>query len=358
MTRSDGSNGSGSDKTDGSEATDRADGYGLMRRGRRFAAGAGLAGAATVSVLLALGIVALWPESTPAAPIGSGSGSAWASPAAAPYGSRATAPAASRTRAPAPARTMSQRELREKLTRALDRYLRHRSGQLTLSIRDLSTGFAFSYRPKTTTVTASIVKVDILIALLLKVQREDRHLTAAERGLATRMIELSDNDAANALWYAAGGSAGLAAANVKLHLRSTSPGPGGVWGATRTSAADQIRILGALTSRRSPLTPRSRGYVLGLMSHVAPEQAWGVSAAADDDDEVALKNGWLPRPADGGRWTINSIGRVHGDGHDYLIAVLSKLNISMGAGVETVEHATRLVTSALREATPAAPAAQ
>jgi beta-lactamase class A len=240
--------------------------------------------------------------------------------------------------------------MREKLTKALDRYLLGRPGQLSLSIRDQATGFTFTYRPKTRTVTASIVKVDILIALLLKAQREDRHLTATEQALATQMIEFSDNKAANALWFAAGGSAGLTAANKKLRLRSTSPGPGGVWGATTTSAADQIRVLRALTSTHSPLSANSRRYVLGLMSHVTPDQVWGVSAAAADaDDAVALKNGWLPRPADGGRWTINSIGRVRGDGHDYLIAVLSKLNPSMGAGVETIEHATRLVASTLRK---------
>jgi beta-lactamase class A len=244
---------------------------------------------------------------------------------------------------------MSARQRRERLTRSLDRYLRDRSGQLSLSIRDLSTGFAFTYRPKTRTVTASIVKVDIMVALLLRAQREHRHLTASEQALARQMIQVSDNNAANSLWYAAGGSAGVAATNQRLRLRGTTPGPGGVWGATTTSAADQVRILRALTSTRSPLTANSRRYILDLMSHVTPEQAWGVSAAAtDDDDPVALKNGWLPRPADGGRWTINSIGRVRCDGHDYLIAVLSKLNPSMGAGVETVEHATRLATAALR----------
>lgn len=239
--------------------------------------------------------------------------------------------------------------MREKLTRALDHYLEDRSGQLSLSILDLSTGFTFTYRPKTRTVTASIVKVDILIALLLKAQREGRRLTASEKALATQMIRVSDNKAANALWYAAGGAAGLAAANKKLHLRGTSPGPGGYWGSTRTSAADQIRILRALTSSHSPLSARGRRYVLDLMSHVTPGQVWGVSVAATDaDDAVALKNGWLPRRVDGGRWTVNSIGRVRGGGHDYLIAVLSKLNPSMRAGVETIEHATRLVTSTLR----------
>jgi beta-lactamase class A len=321
----------------------------MRRRSRRFAPHTGVATASAVSALLALGIVATWPKSTPAAPIS-------AAPRSPAPSISQSAPAASigstRTPSPAHAHATSARRVRKALTTALDRYLRDRSAQLTLSIRDLSTGFTFTYRPKTRTATASIVKVDILIALLLKAQREDRRLTARERALATQMIEVSDNKAANALWYAAGGAAGLAAANKKLRLRDTSPGTGGLWGATMTSAADQIRILRALTSTRSPLSTRSRRYVLDLMSHVTPRQVWGVSAAAADaDDTVALKNGWLPRPVDGGRWTVNSIGRVRGEGHDYLIAVLSKLNPSMAAGVETVEHATRLVTSTRRHAT-------
>jgi hypothetical protein len=83
------------------------------------------------------------------------------------------------------------------------------------------------------------------------------------------------------------------------------------------------------------------------MSQVERGQRWGVSAAAGDSDKIALKNGWLPRAADGGTWTINSIGRVRGDDHDYLIAVISQGHPSMDAGVETVEHVTHLVGRAL-----------
>jgi beta-lactamase class A len=324
----------------------------MRRRRRRLAIGVGLAAASTASVLLAVGIVALWPEPTPAAPVQSAS----TGPPLA-----AAKPKAAAVPTPTPARTMSARQTRKKLTRALDHYLRGRSGELSLSIRDLSTGITYTYRPKARTATASIVKVEIMVTLLLKAQREHRPLTSSERALATQMIEFSDNNAANSLWFAGGGSAGLAATNKKLRLRSTTPGPGGVWGATTTSAADQIRILRALTSARGPLTTRSRRYILGLMSHVTSGQAWGVSAGAvDRKDAVALKNGWLPRPVDGGRWTINSIGRVRTHGHDYLIAVLTRLNPSMGAGVQTVEHATRLVTSTLRTAVPppAGPAAK
>jgi hypothetical protein len=65
---------------------------------------------------------------------------------------------------------------------------------------------------------------------------------------------------------------------------------------------------------------------------------------------VALKNGWLPRERDGGRWTVNSIGRVRDRGHTYLIAVISHRHGSMGAGVKAVERVSELVTKALSKA--------
>ncbi|MEO3857836.1 serine hydrolase [Acrocarpospora sp. B8E8] len=236
---------------------------------------------------------------------------------------------------------------RAKLTRKLGAYLKDRSGQASVQIHDLSTGITYGYNTSLRTVTASIVKVDILAALLLRAQKDGRSLTATERNLAKLMITLSDNDAATTLWNQIGGATGLATANRKLGLRDTTPGPGGYWGSTTTGVADQIRILRSLTSKTSPLNAESRRYILGLMADVAPAQAWGVSAAAGNDDTTAVKNGWLSRTADGGRWTINSIGRIHGDGHDYLIAVISRRNSSMADGIATVEHIAELAVEAL-----------
>ncbi|MFG1707941.1 serine hydrolase [Nonomuraea sp. M3C6] len=233
------------------------------------------------------------------------------------------------------------------LTRSLDRYLDDLPGQLAVSVRDLTTGLSFSYNRGLRTATASIVKVDIVVALLLRAQRQRRGLTAWEKRTAARAVKVSDNAAASALWAAIGGGSGLAAANRKLGLRDTTPGPGGAWGSTTTSATDQLRLLSALTSPGSPLSAKNRRYVLGLMSDVTPSQSWGVSAAGHKGADVALKNGWLPRERDGGRWTVNSIGRVRDRGHTYLIAVISRRHPSMGAGVKAIEHVTELVTEAL-----------
>jgi beta-lactamase class A len=228
-----------------------------------------------------------------------------------------------------------------KITAKVKRYLKARPGRLSISIKDLTTGFSHTYNPRLRTATASIVKVDILVALLIQAQSAHRKVTAAEKSLAANMIKNSDNAAATALWNRIGGSAGLRRANRKLRLKSTVAGPSGYWGSTTTSAKDQIRILTALTTSRSPLTKKHRRYVLGLMSNVRAGQDWGVGAAGGD---VALKNGWLPRVVDGGGWTINSIGRARTRGHDYLIAVISDRHPSMSAGVTTVEQVVTRVT--------------
>jgi len=237
---------------------------------------------------------------------------------------------------------------RKRLAQALDRYLKTRSGSVTVAVTDLAADrAAFAYNTRLRPVTASTVKVDIVIALLLRAQREHRALTATERALAERAIKYSDNAATTELWHRIGSGSGLAAVHKKLGLRHTRPGPGDYWGSTVTSATDRLRVLAALSPGRSPLGARNRKYLLSLMMNVTPTQAWGISAAAGRGDRVALKNGWLPREADGGRWTINSIGRVRGGGHDLLIAVLSSRNASMSDGVTTVQHVAELVAAAL-----------
>ncbi|WP_306189175.1 MULTISPECIES: serine hydrolase [unclassified Streptomyces] len=198
--------------------------------------------------------------------------------------------------------------------------------------------------------TASIVKVDILAALLLQAQDAGRHLTAEERALAEPMIRHSDNAAANALWREIGRAPGLEAANKRLGLTATKGGPGAKWGLTQTTARDQIRLLRAVFDGTTPSAPthalneESRAYIRSLMSRVADDQAWGVSAAAGS--QWALKNGWLQRSTTG-LWDVNSVGRITANGHHYLVAVLSGGSASMSDGVALVEKAARQALSSV-----------
>ncbi|MFC8717988.1 serine hydrolase [Kitasatospora sp. NPDC057198] len=181
-------------------------------------------------------------------------------------------------------------------------------------------------------VTASIVKVDILAALLLQ---NDGVLTGAQKSAAALMIERSDNAAATTLFDAVGGASGLDAANAVFGLTGTVAGTDGFWGLTETTAADQARLLRVVFTEDSPLGSASRAYLAKLMGLVADDQDWGVSAA-DQGGAVKLKNGWLSRDSTG-LWVVNSIGQVEYGGRSLLVSVLSDGSASEEAGIALVE---------------------
>ncbi|MBO0870170.1 MAG: serine hydrolase, partial [Micromonosporaceae bacterium] len=232
-------------------------------------------------------------------------------------------------------------------------YLAGRGSHAAVAALDLSTGTTFAYNAAVRFETASIVKVDILAALLLQRQDEDTaggeaELTADLRTLATRMITQSDNDAATDLYNQVGDAAGLARANRTLGLRDTTPANS--WGLTTTTVADQLQLLRAV-SRPGPLAAANRAYILDLMSKVEGDQRWGVPAAAGDHaTAVYVKNGWLSLSDDGNLWIINSIGRIVEPGHDWLVVVLSNQNATMDAGIDLVQATAGLALDGLRSA--------
>ncbi|MDX3850452.1 serine hydrolase [Streptomyces sp. AK02-01A] len=200
---------------------------------------------------------------------------------------------------------------------------------LSFAVYDTAGGRETAYGEDRTYVTASVVKVAILAALLLRAADSGRWLTGEEERLAEAMIERSDNDAATALRAAAGGPAGLDAAHARLGMTRTSAAS--AWGLTRTTARDQLTLLKAVFGTDSPLDGRARGFLAGLMGRVVAGQDWGVSAAGDD---WALKNGWLPRSGSG-LWVVHSVGRVRG----CLVAVLSDGHGTREEGIARVEEA-------------------
>ncbi|WP_405801528.1 serine hydrolase [Streptomyces sp. NBC_01506] len=227
-------------------------------------------------------------------------------------------------------------------------------GRYTVAVQDLKGQRTALYGADTGPYdTASIVKVDILAALLLDAQDHGTALTAQQKQLAAAMIRSSDNAATDELWKAIGESAGLAAANERLGLTATKPGQDGHWGLTSTTAADQMVLLEAvLGDADSPLTADSRSYLRSLMNTVVADQRWGISAADDGKGSAGtpvLKNGWLPRSATG-LWDVNSIGSVEYGGHTLLVAVLSDGQPSYEKGVALVERAASTAVKAFVKA--------
>ncbi|WP_405496442.1 serine hydrolase [Streptomyces sp. NBC_00096] len=219
---------------------------------------------------------------------------------------------------------------------AVQEVLAGAEGNAAVAVLDLSTGESVQVGADRDFVTASIVKVDILAALLLQASDAGRLLTAQEQRWATVMIENSDNAAASALWDAIGGADGMAKANLRLGLTETTPGQGAYWGLTQTTPADQLRLLQAVFGEESVLSANARAYLRGLMGSVAPDQDWGISAGLDDSGSVHLKNGWLAR-SESGLWVVNSIGQVEVDDHILLLAVLCDGQASQKAGIALVE---------------------
>ncbi len=196
-------------------------------------------------------------------------------------------------------------------------------------------------------LAASVLKTAVLLAVLRRARQERRALTAPERAAAAAMIERSDNEAANTLWRAAGGAAGLAELLDRVGARHTEPEPSGRWGLSRTTANDQLALLRAVFTAGDPvLRPGERAWVRRLMCRVVPEQRWGVPAAGDGTGRPAVKNGWLPR-TDTGLWVVHSVGRVTVAGHVHLLAVLSAGHRDFRPGITTVERGARAAVRAL-----------
>lgn len=224
----------------------------------------------------------------------------------------------------------------------VEQYASGVNGRLSLAVHDRTTGARFTVGARRFR-TASIVKVDILAALLLR----EQSLSTAQKNLATDMITVSDNDAASRLFRSAGGVSGLEEANDALGLTETTPDIR--WGVTTTTAADQVRLLGSICDQKSPLTPSARKFVLGLMTKVVDEQRWGVPAAASPQASgVWVKNGWVQVSADDNLWLVNSIGRIVEGEHDWLVAVLSDHHATQERGIEVVEGAAEVALRALR----------
>jgi hypothetical protein len=229
---------------------------------------------------------------------------------------------------------------------------------VTAAVYDAVTGKTYLLHPGVSEDTASIVKVQIMGTLLHQAQASGGRLPDTELSLMTSMIEASDNSAATQLLADANGPSGLRQFDESVGMTNTVPHgttpyidgdpslPG--WGLTKTTAADEVKLVRAFAYQNQVLNPTNRNYGIGLMTHIEADQAWGVTGGVTGA-KVALKNGWLPlNVASNSNWQVDSIGWVKGSGRDYVLAVLTNGNVSEQAGIDTIGHISAVVYSQLR----------
>jgi Beta-lactamase enzyme family len=215
------------------------------------------------------------------------------------------------------------------------------SWSVGIAVDDRVKGLTCSFQQDRHFYSASVVKVTILAALLRKLMVEHRYLTNAQVTLATKMITVSDNNAASVLWSEVG-RANLQHFLDLAKMAQTVLGPGGAWGLTQITAHDELLLLKLLTSTNSVLDSPSRTYELSLMARVIASQRWGVPAGAPADVHVHVKNGWLPYPVSD-NWHINSIGSFSGWHRNYMIVVLTTGNPTMTYGVDRVQRVAEVI---------------
>jgi beta-lactamase class A len=224
-----------------------------------------------------------------------------------------------------------------------------------MTVADESLGLTCSFHANEHFIAASVIKVTILSALLLK-EGGRSHLTAAQQSLAWNMITESDDDAATALWDEVG-IPSMQAFLTKAGMRHTVLSV--AWGLTELTAHDEMTLLHVLTTPGKILSKNSRTYVLRLMASVIPSQRWGVSAGAPSNVTVHIKNGWLPYPdakLSSSDWHINSIGAFTGKNIGYQIVVLTAPSSASdpeqteGYGITTIQDAAGVVNRQLASA--------
>jgi beta-lactamase class A len=229
---------------------------------------------------------------------------------------------------------------------------------VTAAVYDAVTGKTYLLHPGVSEDTASIVKVEIMGTLLQQAQAQHGTLPGTELALMTSMIEASDNSSATQLLADAGGPSNVKQFDEMVGMTNTVPhattpyinGDSNLpaWGLTTTTAADEVKLVRAFAYSNSVLNSTNRNYGLGLMERVEADQDWGVSGGVAPGTTIALKNGWLPLDvASNSNWQVNSIGWIHGNGRDYVLAVLTNAQVSEQAGIDTISHISDAVYSTL-----------
>lgn len=208
---------------------------------------------------------------------------------------------------------------------AAARFLDGRAGETAFAVVD-DKGVVRGLRIHRRFNSASVVKAMLLVAYLERLAAEHRGLDPASRGILYPMIHVSDNSAASAI-FAVVGQDGLA--RLARQVGMTDFATSAAWGFTQISAADQARFF-YLQDRLIP--PQFDGYARDLLSGIAPDQSWGVPAAARPRFRVFFKGGWFPSVG-----LVNQSARLEGQGVTFAMSVLTRGGPSMLYGEQTIE---------------------
>ncbi len=172
--------------------------------------------------------------------------------------------------------------------------------------------------------TASMIKPWLASDYLRRTHESGSKPDQARLQLLSKMIRVSDNDAAWTMWYELGQAATIQRLVQVCQLTDTRAGSR--WSLTEVSARDTVR-MGACIANGTAAGPQWTSWLLNEMRLVQGEGDFGIRAAlpATVAKQTAIKNGWIARPEDH-NWHLNCL--AIGDG--WVLSVLQRYPEKLG----------------------------
>ena len=210
---------------------------------------------------------------------------------------------------------------------AAKRYAGSRAGIVSFTVVD-SRGKRYSFGGDRQFVSASVVKAMLMTSFLDMKAVEHEPLSSTDRFELHAMITLSDNTAADEIYYQVGDGHLYNLAR-RLGMRHFSVH--GYWANAELTTNDQALLMENLSQA---IFPHYYAYARSLLSSVVSWESWGIPEVARSRGwKVFFKGGW--RGTDRGQ-LIHQVARLERRGQVVVICVLTDGDSSSSYGQETV----------------------
>lgn len=230
------------------------------------------------------------------------------------------------------------------LSPSLATYLNSLGSNVGVVIQDTTRQNVYAYNGNQQFLTASSIKVPIMLTLFSQLEAQGREPNSHEMYLLTTMIENSNNDSASALFAEINGAAGISSFMQQIGISGLTPNDN-AWGYSKITPQTMVNLLTRLQNG-TILTAADRATALSLMQQVESDQRWGAGDTAPGGSTVAMKNGWVPGPDN--LWTVNSSGIVTTGEDTYIVSVYSQEQASFADGRAIVQQVCADVAAALQ----------
>ncbi len=230
------------------------------------------------------------------------------------------------------------------LSSSLASYLSNLGTNTGVAVYDITRHRYYNYNSSTSFLTASSMKVPIMLTFLDMIEQQRREPSNDEINLLTTMIENSNNDSASALYFdSINGSQGINSYMQKIGVVGLTPDDD-AWGYSQIMPQAMVNLLTLLHNGKI-LNANHRSLALNLMENVEADQQMGVGDTAPNNATVALKDGWVTESDN--LWAVNSSGIITTGTETYVISVYTQEQTSLDDGQRIIHTICSNVTSLL-----------